>query len=324
DGAVLSWSVPAAPRTADGYVTESFESYPDFQRTPFGEWSLYDGDRMLTYGIGGWHFPANSDIQSWMIWTPTEVENSTTGAMGLSDKLWYPRTGDKMLASFAAYEGISDDWLISPELSGNAQVISFYAHGLPKAANPELFQLYFSTTGAETTNFMPLDAVPRTVPNFKDQTFTADSWNDCLFEYALPQGTKHFAIRKVSDDGWVMFLDDITFAPDTLAAQNGLMLFGYNIYKNGERLNTALVPTPSFTDALARPGDTYKVTAVYNEGESVYSNEVVISGVEGIATVSAGQSKSVRRAYDLQGRPATRPATRGVTIIDGRKVVACP
>ena len=322
DGAVLSWSVPAAPRTADGYVTESFESYPDFQRTPFGEWSLYDGDRMLTYGIGGWTFPANSDIQSWMIWTPSEVENSTTGDKGLIDKLWYPRTGDKMLASFAAYEGVSDDWLISPELSGNAQVISFYAHALPKAVNPELFQLYFSTTGAEITNFMALDATPRVAPSFKNQTFTPDSWSDCLFEYALPQGAKHFAIRKVSDDGWVMFLDDITFAPDTLAAQNGLMLFGYNIYKNGERLNAALVSTPSFTDATARPGDVYKVTAVYNEGESVYSNEVVIAGAEGITVVSAGQPKSARRVYDLQGRPAPHGAARGMTIIDGRKVVS--
>ena len=321
-GVVLNWNTPAAPRTEDGYVTESFEDYTDFQRTNFGEWTLYDGDKALTYGIGGWHFPKNSDIQSWMIWTPSEVENASTGKKGLTDKLWYPRTGNKMVASFGAFEQNSDDWLISPELSGNAQIISFYAHSLPKATNVDQFQLYFSTTGCETTNFMPLDAAPRTCPDFKNQTFDLSKWDDCLFEYALPQGAKYFAIRKVTYDGWAMFVDDITFAPDTLAAQNGLMLFGYNVYKNGERANATLLPSPTFSDATAKTGDVFKVTAVYNQGESVYSNEVTVGGTEGIVTVSDTGTRAQQPAYDLMGRkltPATLPR-RGIYIENNRKV----
>ena len=281
DGGVdLSWLQPAAPRTEDSYVTDSFEDYADFQRTPFGDWQLYDGDRALTYAIGGWKFPKHSDLMSWMVWTPSEVESTTGKPKGLVDKLWYPRTGDKMLASFGAFDTKSDDWLISPELSGNQQIISFYAHSLPKASNVDQFQLYISTTGAEVTNFMALDAQPRIVPDFKNETFDLSKWEDCKFEYILPQGTKYFAIRKVTNDGWAMFVDDITFAPDTLAAQTNLMLFGYNVYKNGARLNTSLVPTPAFSDAAGKAGDVYRVTAVYNMGESIYT-EAVVAALEG-------------------------------------------
>ena len=280
EGVSLSWQQPAAPRTEDGYVTESFEDYDDFQRTPFGDWQLYDGDKMLTYGVGEpWHFPKNSDIQSWMIWNPSEVENVNTGRKGLIDKLWYPRTGNKMVSSFGTPE-VSDDWLISPELSGNQQVISFYAHGLPKANNTDQFQLYISTTGSEVTNFMALDQSPRTIPDFRNESFDPSKWEDCKFEYILPQGARYFAIRKVTEDGWAMFVDDITFAPDSLAAQTNLMLFGYNIYKNGTRVNTTLVPTPAYTDPAGQPGDTYRVTAYYNLGESIYT-EAVIAAQEG-------------------------------------------
>lgn len=319
-GVSLQWQQPAQPRMADEPTTDSFEGYDDFQRTNFGDWTLYDGDRALTYGIGGWHFPQNSDVQSWMIWTPSKVENTTNGTVGLVDKLWYPRTGDKMLASFGAYETESNDWLISPELSGNQQVISFYAHSLPKATATDKFQLYISTSGSEVTNFQALDQTPRTCPDFKNQTFSLDKWDDCKFEYILPQGTKHFAIRKVTDNGWAMFVDDITFVPDTLASQASLMFFGYNVYRNGVRLNQALVSQPTFSDPDGKEGDVYRVTAVYNEGESIFSNEAGIGGTEGIVTIINGASSTSSPVYDLGGRRLQSPS-RGVGIMEGRKVL---
>lgn len=319
-GINLQWQQPAQPRMADEPTTDSFEDYDDFQRTNFGDWTLHDGDRALTYGIGGWHFPQNSDVQSWIIWTPSKVESTTNATVGLRDKLWYPRTGDKMVASFGAYETESDDWLISPELSGNQQVVSFYAHSLPNATAPDKFQLYISTSGSEVTNFMALDQTPRTCPDFKNQTFTPDRWDDCKFEYILPQGTKHFAIRKVTNNGWAMFVDDVTFVPDTLASQASLMLFGYNVYRNGVRLNQALVSQPVFSDPDGREGDVYRVTAVYNEGESIFSNEAVVSGTEGILTVANGTSPTSSTVYDLGGRRLQSPS-RGVGIMEGRKVL---
>ena len=309
----LNWGTPAAPRTEDGVVTDSFEQYTDFQRTNFGDWTLYDLDHRLTYAIDGWKFPGNSDIMSYLVWNASQVENRETGAKGLETQGWYPRTGDKCLASFVAALDNSDDWLVSPELSGNQQVVSFYAHAIGSGSFPEQFQFYISTTGIETTNFMALDQSPRTVIN--------NQWQQ--FEYALPQGTKYFALRKVTstDDGWALLVDDVTFAPDTLAAQTGLMLFGYNIYKNGTRVNTTLVSQPTYTDAEGKAGDVYRVTAVYNQGESVYSNAATAQGTDGIVAVSPAAAPAAGPLYNLNGQRLTAHPRRGIAIQNGQKII---
>lgn len=311
--AVLNWQQPEEPRTEDGYVTESFEDYPDFERFNFGDWGVYDGDQCLTSGIDPWQFAHNSDVQAWMIWTPSEVVNRNTGNKGLTDPIWYPKTGDKAIASFGAWNDFSDDWLISPELSGHEQIISFYAHSLPKAASADEFTVCVSTTGNDHTNFQAIDATP--------QTADKSEWK--LYEYILPEGTKYFAIHKTTYNGWALFIDDITFAPDTLAATPGIMLYGYNVYKNGKRLNTALVSTPTFTDGSAQNGDVYQVTAVYDAGESAYSNKVVYhgDGVTVIESVDANEESRDGTLYDLQGRKLGTLPQRGIVISNQRKVI---
>lgn len=302
----LSWSAPAAPRMADGRVTEGFEDYTDFQRINFGDWTLYDQDRLLTYGLGNpWHFTDNSKIHAYIIWNPSEVVNNETGQKGLPEERWKPHTGEKCAASFGVSIDNCDDWLVSPELSGNAQVVSFYARH--PAYGPERFQLYISTSGCEVTNFMAFDAVPRNT--------TAD-WT--LYEYALPQGTKHFAIRKVTgtDESWALLIDDVTFAPDSLAAQSNLMFYGYNVYRNGQRINTALLGQNTFTDPDGKVGDVYCVTAIYNQGESVYSNEAIAVGAESIIAIEGDPTTTV--CYDLRGLPA-QATTKGVVVKNGKK-----
>lgn len=313
NGVELYWSKPAQPRQNDEYVTDSFEDYEDFQRTNFGDWTLVDNDKALTYGIGGFYFPKNSDIMSYMIFTPSEVVNTTTNEKGLTTEPWQTRTGKKMLSSFGAFETASDDWLISPELSGNEQIVSFYAHHHPNAKAGDEFQMYASTTGIETTNFQPIDVEP---------VKTTSTWQQ--YEYVLPQGTKYFAIRKVTNDGWALLIDDITFVPDSLGAQTNLQLLGYNIYKNGYKFNDVVLSTPNFTDSNSQEGDIYHVTALYNEGESIYSNPQVngdITGIENVETETDLNINTTTTAiYDLQGRRLTTLPKRGIVIINGRKV----
>ena len=38
---------------------------------------------------------------------------------------WMPHSGNQMLAAFGDVDGQNNDWLISPELSGDAQTITF-------------------------------------------------------------------------------------------------------------------------------------------------------------------------------------------------------
>lgn len=64
---------------------------------------------------------------------------------------------------------------------------------------------------------------------------------------------------------------------------------GYNIYRDGRKINTELVAGTSYTDNSVRTeGDhTYVVTAVYAEGESRPSNEAYLSYSGALAPGSA-------------------------------------
>lgn len=316
EGVVLSWDTPAPLRTADQTVTDGFETYEDFAVSGVGDWSLVDGDMGLVYGFKQYSYPVPGHIMSYIVFNPSQVENEE-GGRGMSEAdaaLWQTYAGEKMLVSFSR-QGPCDDWLISPELSGNAQTVSFYARHTKDGdvEYPEQFQVYFSTGGSEVTNFMAYDQSPVT---------TTFDWKK--YEYVFPQGTKYFAIRKVSDDKWAFMLDDFTFAPDTLASQQGAIFYGYNVYKNGSLLNGALVSQPTFTDAQGKAGDTYRVTAVYNRGESRYSNAVVFGngGATGIDNVTESlDCRTPAALYDLQGRRVSGLSGRGIVISSGRKLL---
>lgn len=90
----------------------------------------------------------------------------------------------------------------------------------------------------------------------------------------LPEGTKYFAIRCVSENKLALFIDDITYH------EGQLTILNYNVYRNGEKIGTANANATSFTDA-GNDGDIYTITIVYDEGESTFSNEAGITlGVE--------------------------------------------
>lgn len=300
----LSWNAPAAPRTEDGSVTDDFENAPDFAVADFADWTLYDGDKGRTYGITQGedfvYFPHNGEPMAYIV--------MNARAVGLP-AAWYAHSGEKMMAAMStAYE--NDNWLISPQLSGSEQIVSFYAKSV-SAEYPETYQFLYSTTDVATTSFRAVD---------DNVTLTTD-WKLCQHE--VPDGAKYFAIRSIRENGFSLFVDDVTFCPDSLAARD-LQLLGYNIYRNGERLNATPLPTPTYTDALPEAA-IYRVTAVYAEGESAYSNEAHV-GNTGIAapTEDNGQSSVLNpqssTAYDLQGRRVARPG-KGVFIVGGRKVV---
>ncbi|MBR1652421.1 MAG: choice-of-anchor J domain-containing protein [Alloprevotella sp.] len=301
----LSWEAPAAPRTEDGSVTEDFEDAPDFAVTDFADWTLYDGDKGHTYGITMGedfvYFPHNGEEMAFIV--------MNAKAVGLPSA-WYAHSGEKMMAAMStAYE--NDNWLISPQLSGSEQTVSFYAKSV-SSEYPETYQVLYSTTDVSPTSFRAVD---------ENVTLTSE-WTLCRHE--LPEGARYFAIRSIRENGFALFVDDVTFCPDSLAARD-LQLLGFNVYRDGEKLNATPLPTPAYTEPLPADGTAYRVTAVYAEGESAYSGEVYVgqTGIAGPTEDNAGSSLVTRHSsltYDLQGRRVARPA-KGVFIVGGRKVV---
>ena len=299
--ATLQWQAPLPPRTTDEAVTDSFEDYEDFAISDIGDWVLIDGDRRLTYSWGeDYNWPNRTRPHAFIVMTPSEVELPNTGGKGLSAN-WQAHTGNKMLMSSSF---ISDDWLISTELSGRAQTITFFARAT--SSYLETFDVRYSTTDTEPSSFTRIG---------DEESLIGTAWKQ--YSYNLPEGSRHFAIHKTSDDGFMFFIDDVTFIPDTLARQD-ITLQGYNIYCNGERINEALIVQNTYTDTADRGDAVYTVTAVYDKGESASSNEAYF--VNGISEVSPTTIVTDSRLYDLTGRPATGKQ-KGIYIRNRKKMV---
>jgi len=268
----LEWSalsdcvMPAEP------VTDDIESYAPFIIENIGEWTLVDVD-----GGPGTYTIKTSSGESVLYDNaskPMAFQVFNPGLAGLmlvnsegNPTAWMPHSGSQMLATFADVDGQNDDWLISPELTGEAQTLTFYARSYRDIYGLETIEVLTSSTDMELGSFTRIREVASEVPA---------AW--VQYVVALPEGTKYFAIRCTSKDVFALLIDDITFTPAS-SLPLALTLEGYNVYRDGEKITETPVTDARYDDAvgLAPVRHAYKVTAQYDAGESVYSNEVEIA-----------------------------------------------
>ncbi|MDE6513932.1 MAG: choice-of-anchor J domain-containing protein, partial [Muribaculaceae bacterium] len=282
DGAItLTWSDPDMSLIPGVSTTETFESYASFTITNFGNWTLYDGDKANTVRVvntmGQYDYPHNGEPMAWMVFNPADAN--------LFNTAWEGRSGSQFLASFQAVSADgtnrqvkSDDWLISPELNGAEQVISFYSRAGLGAYAPELFDFMVSDKTTAIADFKPL-AENVEVP------YTTDSWTEFVFR--VPAGTRYFAIVHKSFNMFAMLVDDITYIPAG-SAQTQLDLNGFNVYRDGKRITSEPIGDNSFTDTDVEEGAeyTYSVSAIWDKGESHLSDSVTISAVSSLDNVT--------------------------------------
>lgn len=93
-------------------------------------------------------------------------------------------------------------WLISPELSGEAQTVSFYIKSVTMAYE-ERFRVLYSTDTKSTSDFVKVATANYYTPN--------SLWR--RFSVKLPEGAKYFAIHCISEDAFGLMVDDITYIP---------------------------------------------------------------------------------------------------------------
>lgn len=298
----LSWSAPANPVISSA-ITDSFESYESFAVDKAGDWTFYDGDKRGVYSINGRTIPNLPYVGSYMILDAdySGFEGNTT-FLGHSDY--------KTLACFAAEGAPNDDWAISPELNGRAQTVKFFARTYTDQYGSEAFEFYYSMTGNSTKDFIKLG---------EDKNVPTD-WTE--YSYNLPEGAKYFAIRCVSDDQFIFMVDDVTYEPAGTESIK-LSIEGYNVYRNGEKVNDALITATSYVDTPEEEGlYYYQVTVVYKEyGESAGSNEVDVEiskngGVEAVevANVAISSGNGVIVVRGAEGETAQ------VVTIDGKLI----
>lgn len=277
----LKWEAPAeASRTKS--ATDSFEDYTTFSIAPQqGDWTLVDVDGTPTYSIMyqgvSLKYPNAGAKMAYQIFSAKEagIDYSVCGM-----HLFEGHTGDKVIAAFPDADGANDDWLISPELSGEEQVVTFYAQSTIPQFGYEEFEFLTSDNGIDLTDFVKVDGVGGYVPF---------EWTK--YSVVIPAGTKHFAIRCVSRDTYMFMVDDVTFA--TIGGEKEqLAVVGYNVYRDGELITPKPVKTTNYIDTQRNSNKyEYRVSVVYAQGESKCSDALSLDFTTGITENTAGGIK---------------------------------
>lgn len=308
----LHWDRPWATSTAQRQ-TDDFESYADFAITGVGGWTLYDGDGQLPFTFVDSYqqtidWPNNKSLQAFIVFNPSQTV--------LAESI-FTNSGEKSMVSFGSPYATNDDWLISPTLSGQEQIISFYARGIDSESASEKFEVLYTTDGKDALN-SPTNHF-HSVSGSKPVT-AGTSWTK--YSFSLPEGSTHFAIHYIGHQQYGLMIDDVCFngyAAPTAKPD------GYIVRRNGEALNTRLITDTAFTDVLPSPltaddALTYEIYAVYGSLVSQPSAPYTIS-ISGISPVSAGsaawQVRPVQGGISitgLTGNAATIVATDGRVI----------
>lgn len=289
----LSWNAVDMNERHPSPVTEDFERYESFVNT-IDDWTFIDVDQKPTGAIDEGEIPGLSegDLSSYIVF-------DTTYDFFYDFIEFSAKSGSKYLASVhnADWEA-NDDWAISPLLTGEEQEIMFSARCC-SLENYDSFELWISDK--DSTD--PADFT------FLGNVGPIEEWAD--FWATMPEGTKRFAFRNVSVDGYMLMIDDVRFRAMMIV---DAQLLGYNIYCDGVKINDNPLTAPEFVHAADGKTHVYNVTAVYDKGESEYSAPVTIES-SSLDTVS-NEGVSVVAVYNLQGIRLYGKPTKGQIVIE--------
>jgi len=288
---ILSWSEPDTSKAQPYETLENFDSYPAWS-TEIGDWVLVDCDKATIAGFSEQTMPGIPDYseQSWWIFDNSHEDFNN----GSFDTL----SGHQFLASMVSGikgEGYvqNDDWAISPELYGGPQTVTVSARSyyLDGSLN-ESFEVLYSTGSVDPNDFV-------SVAKFEDIPVEY-----AAYQVELPDGAKRFAIRNISFGKYVLMVDDVTYTP--VGDPAAFSINGYNVYRDGIKINDAPVEENEFEDVVGSDTDhDYTVTVLYSAGESRFSNvfNPEKGGIYGIEADNAPVEY-----YDLQGIRVIHPA----------------
>lgn len=285
---VLSWQAPSAEPYK---YTESFENYDAFSIANVGLWTLTDLDSTEVGAIGGTYYDHMYEPCAYMVFNP-ELAGLNLAQL----PQFAAHTGDQYMTTFSCGTASdNDDWLISPELSGKAQTISFWCRSVSGDSGLEEYEVLYSTTGTSTDDF----TVVR-----ENGTAPADGWTQVTVD--LPEGARRFAIHCNSSNQFMFMVDDVTYQgqPVTVTA--------YNIYRNGQKVATVAPDATTWRDETAQDGGSYvyNVTVVTAQGESDFSNDVqiLVTGIHATPGTQAGIHR-----WNIAGQRVDK-ARKGVVI----------
>ena len=238
-------------------IFDSFEdgtAAADFELNPGSTagWQYVDADGAPTYRFGNTSFPTSGAKMAAVLFNPlTTTPPHATRAYD----------GDRMLAFFCPSGGIpADDWLISPELDFYKDFeFSFYARKFNDDSvfyNDEYVSVGYSTTTADTASFIWLDEEPVVVPT---------AWTS--FAYKIPAEAKFVALRRQCEDGFILFVDNISIGVSRPEPVQKKSADTYHVYLDGTKI-AETSETEYLLTGLKNGTHYVGVTRVYETGES--------------------------------------------------------
>lgn len=269
--ATLRWERPALSSIPQ-FTMERFDDLTPFlfpNKTTDGGWYFVENDCLPHFNIPNCNIPnlAPSVSTGWFC-----VNERNPYVMASSGNLHAHSANNFMVAMSTIAAGPSpksDDWMISPRLSGRQHTVSFYA----KAAfsmEETLEMLYTNSTDPSATD---------TYKSAGTTTLNKGGlWESRSFE--VPEGATYFALRYVSPaTHYMMHIDDVQYEP---LRDTPVDVVGFNVYRDSVRITDTPLTNPTFIDTYAQAGKhTYNVTALYNNGfESCLSTPATITTSE--------------------------------------------
>lgn len=299
----LEWEAPSSASK----VTDSFEGYESFVYNGFGDWEVIDGDGMKTMSVLNNFFPGSGKAASFFT-----VDFSSLGYDLSIHEDFAGHAGESFIACMRPTSLMSDDWIISPELNGEAQTISLFAKSIG-AIFSDSFEILYSEKGKDTDDFITTGIVCE--PNGSWEEYTAD----------LPAGARYFAIHCNSLYGGMLMIDDVTY--ETAERE----LIGYNVYRDGRAVANVGPETLDYSEQAQASGSTYQITAVYSCGESAPCEKASVSSVslinpmefdvtakDGILRIGNSDGRDVR-VTAVDGKVIFNGTSRGTTSISAPK-----
>lgn len=299
----LSWN----PVSLDGLtsavvVDEGFENpaYEPFAYENFGGWQTVDLDGEVNYTfLNDVNNPYRTLPMAYQIFNPV--------AAGVPEDYLIDcptHNGDNMLVAWSC-GSYNMNLLISPELSGEAQAVTFWAKGFT-VAFPESFSVYVSTTGSDIADFMRFGDVEGYFFETENGQCVPEDWTE--YTLNLPAGVKYFAIMHTSYDSYALFFDDFHFESGSVLPAD-TELVGYNVYRDGVKLNDEPLAESAYVDTPVDEAGEYKfgyqVTAVYNNAESRPGAPVEVAlSYSGVEVVVADGVDASAEYYTIDGRRA--------------------
>jgi hypothetical protein len=241
----LSWITPTYGRG----LFDDFESYRAFTIQTIGNWTLLDGDKSWTYYNSSIFYLNQGSQMAFMVFNPSNCMPAASDITTCDEK-------KQFLACFSANVDLlaNNDWLISPLLDFDR---TFTFSFMGKTQSPqygfEKINIGYSLTGNAPEDFIFI--------NGNTPVSIADVW--WKYEYQIPANAKYVAINCVTMNGLMLAIDNIYIGYPEYYSD----LSGYNIYRNNEKLNTALLKANAYSEYDLEDGSyIYEIEAVFANG----------------------------------------------------------